>query len=104
MNADRERAEAAREVTGRAIRRLGLLETGLLLAAATVAALAGALTGWLLNDALQWSFRSTWLVSSLLYLAVPGLLVWMRDKREEAEHRARLDQERAERRDDEKHG
>lgn len=104
MKGDRERAEAARKVTGKAIRRLGLLEMVLLLAAATMATLAGAVTGWLLNDALEWNFRSTWLVSSVLYLALPGLLVWVRDKREEAEHRARLDEERAERGRDEDHG
>lgn len=85
---------AAREVTARAVRRLGWIELVLLLLAALVALVAGALTAWLLEDALGWTFHPAWLASSTLYLLGPALLVRVRDRRAAAAHRAQREDER----------
>lgn len=90
---------AAREVTARAVRRLGWLELVLLLLAALVALVAGALTAWLLEDALGWTFRPAWLASSTLYLVGPALVVRVRDRRAAAAHRAQREDERKEKSD-----
>jgi uncharacterized membrane protein len=80
---------AAREVMDRAIARLGILEYLFLALAAGAALLAGALTGWLLGQALGWPFRTTWTVSSLMYFVVPGGVAWVRARRADAGERAR---------------
>lgn len=68
----------------RAVKRLGVIE-GLLLALAAIAALlAGALTGWLLNDALGWSFRWSWSVASMAYFVVPAGIAWWKSREERA--------------------
>ena len=76
-----EETRVARAVMNRAIRRLNLLET-ILLGAAAIAALAG---GWLAallaRSAFGFPFRTTWLVSSLLLFVIPGALAWTMEKR-----------------------
>ena len=57
--------------------------------AITRALVAGALTAWLLEDALGWTFRPAWLASSTLYLVGPALVVRVRDRRAAAAHRFR---------------
>jgi predicted lysophospholipase L1 biosynthesis ABC-type transport system permease subunit len=89
---DEDVSRAARTVTHRAVRRLGLLETMLILAAGVFALAAGAVTAFLLADVAGVPFRTTWIVASVLYFAVPALGVAVRGRREDAALRVRLDQ------------
>jgi uncharacterized membrane protein len=75
----------------RAIARLGVIEYVLLGMAMVAALLGGALTGWLAQEGLGWSFRRTWTVSSLLYFVVPGGVSWWKARREARERAARLE-------------
>ena len=89
-----QRSRAAREVMDRAIRRLNILEV-LILGGAVAAAIAGGwLTAWLAMNALGAPFRLTWFTASLLLFAVPGVLVWSRERR--AEKRAKQRRETTE--------
>lgn len=85
-----DEARAAREVTHRAIRRLGWLETILMLSAGLMALLAGAVTAWLVSDLTGMAFRIVWVGASLIFFIVPGGLVLVRARREEAARKARL--------------
>lgn len=80
---DRERAEAAAEVTRRAIRRLDILEWFIYAGAAGIAIAGGAGVSWLLVQMNDWSFRITWIVTSLILFVVPGVIVMMNARREE---------------------
>ncbi len=76
-----EETRIARAAMSRVTRRLNLLET-ILLGAAMIAGLAG---GWLAailaRRAFDFPFRTTWLVASLLLLAIPATLAWTMEKR-----------------------
>jgi hypothetical protein len=85
-----DEAGAAREVAGRAVRRLGWLETVLMLAAGLMALLAGAVTAWLVSDLTGMAFRIVWIGASLIFFVVPGGLVLVRTRREEAARKERL--------------
>lgn len=89
MSASEPEARAAREVTDRAIRRLGWLETILILAAGLMALLAGAVTALLISDLTGAAFRLVWLAASLVFFVVPGGTVLIRSRREEAARKAR---------------
>ncbi len=78
---DRERAQEARRIADRAIRRLDVLEYVILLAAALMALLGGALVAWLLMALAGFSFRITWVVSSILLFVIPGASVYLREFR-----------------------
>ncbi|MEQ9569530.1 MAG: hypothetical protein RLN75_05025 [Longimicrobiales bacterium] len=88
---DGDDARLAREVTHRAIRRLGLLETVLMLAAGIFALLAGALAALLVAEVTGWAFRPVWIAASVIFFVVPGGTVLIRARRDEAERRARLE-------------
>ena len=88
---DDARIRAAREVTDRAVRRLGLLETVLTVAAGLFAVAAGAVAAFFVSDLVGWAFRPTWIVASLLFFVVPAGVVLIRARRDEAELRARLE-------------
>ena len=66
-----------------AIRRLNTLEYVILAVAMALALAAGALAAWMLHGATGASFRVSWIVSSLLFFGVPGLLVLRRERRAE---------------------
>ena len=85
-----DEAGAVREVTGRAVRRLGWAETVLMLAAGLMALLAGAVTAWLVTDLTGVAFRLVWIGASLIFFVVPGGLVLIRTRREEAARKERL--------------
>jgi uncharacterized membrane protein len=87
---DAEAARIAREVTSRALRRLDVLEWVMLLGAAALSAAAGALVGVLAAHMLGFSFRVTWVVSSLLIFGVPGWFAMRRAKREDEAFRDRI--------------
>lgn len=89
MSRKRARSRASQKMMERAVRRLGIIELLLLLLAAVAALLAGALTGWILRDALGWSFRWSWSVSSIVYFVVPGGIAWWRIRNEDRRRRAR---------------
>ncbi len=74
---------SVREVTGRAIRRLGILESVLMVGAALVALVAGALAALLVAEVTGWPFRPTWIVASVVFFGVPGVVVIVRARREE---------------------
>lgn len=74
------RSRAAREAMDRAIRRLNLLEFLILGGAAFAAVVGGWLTAWLARG-LGVPFRPAWFLASFLLFAVPGVLVWRRDRR-----------------------
>ena len=76
-----ERAKEARRIADRAIRRLDILEYVILLAAALMALLGGALVAWLLTALAGFSFRITWAISSLLLFVIPGGSVYLREFR-----------------------
>jgi len=64
-----------------AIRRLNVIEYVILGAAMGLALTAGALTAWLLQGVTGASFRILWIVTSLLFFGVPGLMVLRRERR-----------------------
>ena len=72
---------AVRKVADRAIRRLGILEVLILAGAALAALVGGALAAFLAASGFGWPFRPTWLVASLLFFVVPGLVAWSRSAR-----------------------
>ena len=77
---DEEGSRITREIAGRAIRRLGLLEGAIMAAAAGLALLAGAVAAFLLA-ASGFPFRTTWAVASILFFTVPAVAIWVRDRR-----------------------
>jgi hypothetical protein len=77
---DEPEERLTREVTLRAIRRLGILEGVILITAVVLALLAGALAAFLLGELLGTPFRVTWAAASLFLFVVPGLLIWVRDR------------------------
>ncbi len=79
---DQEDVRVTQEVTARAIRRLNVLEWVILGGAGLIAVLGGALVSWLIASQLKVSFRSTWIVVSILLFAVPGLVVILRAGRD----------------------
>jgi hypothetical protein len=84
-------AAGTRDVTRRAVRRLGLLETVLVVAAAVFALAAGAVTAFMVSQLSGLPFRPTWIVASILFFAVPALGVAVRGRREDAAVRRRLE-------------
>ena len=74
--------ERAREVAGRAIRRLNILEHVVLVLAAVLALAAGAVAAFLLGEAAGLPFRPTWAVASVLLFVIPAAAVYVRDRRE----------------------
>ena len=70
------------KVAARAIRRLNLLEWVIMGGAGLIAVFGGALVSWLIAAQLKVSFRSTWIVVSILLFAVPGLVVILRAGRD----------------------
>lgn len=80
----REReARITREVAGRALWRLNLLEYLILFVALLLALAGGALVAWILRATLDLSFRIGWIASSLLLFIVPGGGVYLRELRRE---------------------
>ena len=92
MRASDERASTTlREVAGRAVRRLNVLEYVILGTAALLALLAGALAAFLLEAGLDLPFRPTWVVASLALFVVPAAVALARERklqRGKAERRA----------------
>ena len=80
-----DEARVTREVAGRALRRLDLLEYLILLAALILALLGGALVAWILAAYAGLSFRIGWAAASLLLFIVPGGTVYLRELRREKE-------------------
>jgi len=78
-------ARITREVAGRAVRRLDVLEYFILLAAVILALLGGALVAWILGTEVGFPFRISWAVASLLLFIVPGGIVYLRELRRERE-------------------
>ena len=78
---DQEDVRVIQEVAARAIRRLNVLEWVILGGAGLIAVLGGALVSWLIAAQLKVSFRLTWIGLSMLLLAVPGLIVILRSRR-----------------------
>lgn len=78
-------ARITREVAGRAVRRLDVLEYFILLAALILALLGGALVAWILAASTGFPFRISWAVASLLLFIVPGGTVYLRELRREKE-------------------
>ena len=79
---DQEDVRVIQEVAARAIRRLNVLEWVILGGAGLTAVLGGALVSWLIAAQLKVSFRLTWIGLSMLLLAVPGLIVILRSRRD----------------------
>ncbi len=73
--------EGTREELRRAVRRLDTLEYLILGAAVILALVGGAVVAFILSAGTDLSFRSTWVVLSLLLLAVPGAVVLVRERR-----------------------
>jgi hypothetical protein len=74
-------ARITREVAGRALWRLNLLEYFILLAALVLALVGGALVAWVLNASMGVSFRLGWVCASLLLFIIPGGTVYLRELR-----------------------
>lgn len=80
---DEDEARIAHEVASRAVRRLDTAEWALLTGAGILAMVGGALVAVLLAPALGISFRLLWVLSSLVFFVVPGMVALARSKREE---------------------
>ena len=79
---DGEVHRATREVTGRAIRRLAVLEVVFTVAAAGLSLVAGALVAYVTREPFGWPFRSTWIVASIVLFSIPAAIVWVRERRD----------------------
>lgn len=84
---EREAARVTHEITARAIRRLDILEWVILAGAAGLAVLGGAVLAWLLYVPLGVSFRTVWIVASLVLFVVPGVISLARLRRDERKHK-----------------
>ena len=69
-----------RRMMATAIRRLNALEYVILGAVMVLALLAGALAAWMVQNLTGAPFRPAWAVLSLLFFAVPGLVVLRRER------------------------
>jgi hypothetical protein len=76
-------ARVTREVAGRALWRLNVLEYLILLSALLLSLAGGALVAWVLGVALGAPFRMSWAAASLLLFIVPGAFVYLRELRRE---------------------
>jgi hypothetical protein len=79
---DEEEARVTSEVARRAIRRLDFLEWVILAVAVALSVGGGALVAWILAGP-SGSFRTIWMVTSVLLFTVPGVIVFARLKRDE---------------------
>lgn len=71
----------AREAISRAIKRLNVLET-VIIGVAVIIALGGGWLGALLARGMfDLPFRTTWMVLSLVFFIVPGILAWTMERR-----------------------
>ena len=80
---EKEEARVTSEVARRAIRRLDFLEWVILAVAVGFAVGGGALVAWILAGSSAGMFRTVWMITSVLLLAVPGVIVFARLKRDE---------------------
>jgi len=76
-----QEVKVAREVVGRAIRRLNALEYLILFLAVGLALAAGAVVGWLLSYSFGLSFRWGWAGSSMLLFLIPAGVAYLREAR-----------------------
>ncbi len=76
-----EEAEVARQVMGRAIKRLNILEYLILGFALILALGGGALVAWMLSGLTDLSFRWSWAGASLFLFILPGAFVYFREIR-----------------------
>jgi uncharacterized membrane protein len=72
---EREASKAGREAARRAIRRLDVLEWVIFALAAGLATGGGMVVAMLFVGRSGQGFRSTWIITSLLLLIVPGVIV-----------------------------
>jgi uncharacterized membrane protein YhaH (DUF805 family) len=79
----KEEARVTSEVARRAIRRLDFLEWVILAAALGLALGGGALVAWVLTGTSSGAFRRTWMIVSALLFIVPGVIVFVRNKRDQ---------------------
>ena len=85
--ADEKAARQVRSVARRAARRLEILEWVILGGAVLAATGGGALVAAVLSVTLGISFRTLWVVASVLLFAVPGGLALRRARREGSDPR-----------------
>ena len=86
MTPNQEPHAETRRMMETAIRRLNFLEYVMLGVAMALALAAGALTAWMLRNAMGAPFRISWIVASLLFFAVPGLGVLLKERRPRVSH------------------
>jgi len=84
---EREAAEVAREVTRRAVWRLDILEWVIMVAAAGLAVIGGALLAWLVAAPSGLSFQLVWVTTSMFLFIVPGAFAIARFKNDERTRR-----------------
>jgi len=75
---DRSRETKLRQVVSRAAWRLNLIEIVVLVLAAILSLIAGAITALMFADLTDISYRSIWMVSSVLFFGIPGCFVIFR--------------------------
>ena len=76
-------AQVVHEVAARAIRRLDVLEWVILAGAMALAVGGGAAVAWLIAPTLEYSFRSIWMVMSVVLFVVPGVIGIARIRKDE---------------------
>lgn len=87
---DRVAAQAAHEVASRAIRRLDILEGVMIGGGAVLALIGGGLVAGLMAGVAGLTFRTWWMIVSLVLFVVPGGIAIMKIRRDErADARAR---------------
>lgn len=62
-----------------------------MMAAGLFALLAGALAALVVAEVTGWAFRPVWIAASVIFFVVPGGVVLIRSRRDEAERLARLE-------------
>ena len=75
---DRNRETKLRQVVSRAAWHLNLIEIVVLVLAAILSLIAGAITALMFADLTDISYRSIWMVSSVLFFGIPGFFVIFR--------------------------
>ena len=75
---DQNRETKLRKVVSRAAWRLNVIEIAVLVLAAVLSLIAGAITALMFADLTDISYRSIWMVSSVLFFGIPGFFVIFR--------------------------
>jgi len=75
---DSETGKIVRGIVNRAVWRLNLMEIVILISAALLSLLAGALTALLISELVGIPYRTFWTISSVLFFCILGCFVFLK--------------------------